>query len=96
MRVDMVRQGCKCFEPTVANITFMRSVFRVRFHVSGQQVALRAGVVAVGTRQVRGQVGEHFLGCNLQNTFQCPVLFNVLLRQLASFLLEAQDRVHVK
>ena len=63
--VHVVRQRCKSFEPTVADITFMRPVFRVRFHMSGQQIALRARVVAVGACQLRVQVGEYFLGLSL-------------------------------
>jgi len=50
--VDVVLQCRDCLEHTRADGTLVRSFFRMRLHVSSQQVALGTSVVAVVAHQV--------------------------------------------
>lgn len=49
MRIYMVLQWSKGLEATFANWTFMWPLFRMRLHMSWQEVTFRGGVIAVIT-----------------------------------------------
>ena len=67
MSVDVVHQRSRRLEPSVTLGTFVRSFVWVRLHVSGEQISLGAGVVAVCTHElgsnavVVGVAGEQLL-----------------------------------